>query len=267
MSSDKAPASLPPFNELQAPASWQAVEFISDLHLSVHTPSTFESLRGYLVTTTADAVCILGDLFDAWIGDDARHDAFESQCVALLLGAARRIPFVGFMAGNRDFLVGPKMLQACGMKALPDPTVLSAFGQRVLLTHGDALCLADTEYLKFRSVARSDDWQLAALSQPLEARREQARALRAQSEYHKGQQGMDNWADVDAGAALHWLFGAHATVMVHGHTHRPGSEALSPGVTRHVLSDWDLDAEPSRAEVLRWTSAGFQRLPLQTAQA
>lgn len=259
------PAALPQFGQLQAPADWQAIDFISDLHLSADTPATFDALAAYLKSTSANAVFILGDLFEVWVGDDARDDDFERRCTALLHKAATRT-MLAFMAGNRDFLVGPDMLRDCGMTALHDPTLFEAFGRRTLLTHGDALCLADTDYQQFRAVVRGDPWQREFLSQTLAQRRVFARQLRNQSEQRKREgRGPSDWADIDPGAALHWLLAADASVLVHGHTHRPGSEALALGITRHVLSDWDLDHAPHRAEVLRWTATGFERLPLNAA--
>ena len=95
----------PPFAELTAPTSWHTVEFISDLHLQPQEPATFITWQHYLRESSADAIFILGDLFEVWVGDDARTDAFESRCAATLAASAQR-RFTGFMAGNRDFLVG-----------------------------------------------------------------------------------------------------------------------------------------------------------------
>jgi UDP-2,3-diacylglucosamine hydrolase len=241
-----------------APPSWRAIEFISDLHLSAAVPRTFDGWAHYLESTDADAVFILGDLFEAWVGDDARFDGFERRCADLLADAARRRT-VGFMAGNRDFLVGHELLDEAGVLTLPDPTLLLAWHHRVLLTHGDALCLADVDYQRFRAQVRNADWQADFLSRPLAERQRLARSMRDASEQTQRQQ--PTWSDVDAGAAVALLRDAGASVMVHGHTHRPGSEQLAPGFTRHVLSDWDLDTEPARAEVLRLVPSGFERVP------
>jgi len=244
--------------EILAPPTWRAIDFISDLHLSEETPRTFEAWARYLVDTTAEAVLILGDLFEAWIGDDARVEGFEARGAAVLREAASR-RMVGFMVGNRDFLLGRAMLDACGVAPLDDPTVISAFGARVLLVHGDALCLGDVEYQQFRAIVRGEEWQSDFLSRPLEERRAMARAMRAESERRKTEGGP--WYDVDGEAAVGALKSARATTLVHGHTHRPASEALAPDRWRHVLSDWDLDsADPPRAEVLRWDASGFHRI-------
>ena len=245
-----------------APAGWTAIDFISDLHLSPAMPRTFAVWAGHLRHTAADAIFILGDLFDAWIGDDSRSDPFEAQCWAVLAEAARHRT-LAFMAGNRDFLVGEKLLADCGVTPLPDPTLLSAFGQRVLLTHGDALCLADTDYQRFRAQVRDARWQAAALARPLAERRLMARALRDGSDAHQQAAVLPVEAtDVDPAETLRLMCEAGASVVVHGHTHRPQSAAFGPGAMRHVLSDWDLDGDPARrrAEVLRFTCGGFERI-------
>jgi UDP-2,3-diacylglucosamine hydrolase len=245
-------------NTFAAPAHWRAIDFISDLHLSADHPRTFAAWRDFMARTDADAVVILGDLFEVWVGDDAADGEFESRCAAVLADAARR-SHVAFMAGNRDFLVGDALLARCGVAALPDPTLLDAWGRRVVLTHGDALCLDDEPYQRFRAQVRGAAWQRDFLARPLIERQAIARRMRDASEATKRALARDEWADVDAAAALALLREAGAREMVHGHTHRPGSEALAPGFTRHVLSDWDLDAPPQRAQVLRLTREGFAR--------
>lgn len=256
--SDPPPA-LPVFYELEADAAWRSIEFISDLHLGENLPRTTAAWARYMAQSQADAIYILGDLFEVWIGDDAcQAGRFEQHAAAVLADAAGRRA-MGFMAGNRDFLVGAQMLKECGVAALPDPTLLCAWGQRVLLTHGDALCLADEPYQAFRRQVRSAEWRLDFLQQPLAVREQLARQMRDASEAHKRHQNPTDWSDVDACAAVAWMHATGSRDMVHGHTHRPGSEVLAPGYTRHVLSDWDCDASPVRAEVLRLTRDGFTR--------
>jgi UDP-2,3-diacylglucosamine hydrolase len=251
--------------EVHAPPAWRRIDFISDLHLGADTPQTFDAWAAYLQGTPAEAVFILGDLFEVWVGDDARLDGFEARCAEVLATAARQ-RHIAFMVGNRDFLVGSRMLEACGVTALADPCLLTAFGQRVLLTHGDALCLADTEYQAFRSLVRSAAWQSDFLSKSLEARRRFARDVRNQSEMRKkGQPSPANWVDIDSPAALDWLQRSNAPTLIHGHTHRPATEALGVGHVRYVLSDWDLDHPPLRAEVLRLSAEGLARLALNEA--
>src|SRR5882672_1240930 len=258
--------SLPAFTEFAAPAAWQCIDFLSDLHLSDTTPRTFEALATHLRCTQADAVFILGDLFEVWVGDDARHEGFEAQCVAMLSEATSH-RFIGFMAGNRDFLVGPEMLSHCGVMHLADPMVLAAFDQRLLLSHGDALCLDDTAYQRFRTEVRSAEWQRKFLSQPLTERRRTARELRAQSEQHKRQQRPGEWIDLDSAETRRWMELARTPNFVHGHTHMPARHNLAPGLARYVLSDWDSDhPAPPRADVLRWSREGLTRIAPATAR-
>lgn len=202
----------------------------------------------------ADALFILGDLFEAWVGDDAAEEpGFERQCAGVLRATARRLP-VFFLAGNRDFLVGPALARSSGLTLLADPTVFSFGSHRWLLSHGDALCLADTEYLAFRAQVRNPAWQLAFLAQPLAKRQETARGMRAESEELK--QSGRPYADVDTRAALQWLGAADAAVLVHGHTHKPADHALDAARRRIVLSDWDAGATPPRMEALRLHANG-----------
>ncbi|XVJ71813.1 MAG: UDP-2,3-diacylglucosamine diphosphatase [Rhizobacter sp.] len=258
-----------------AQPSWQAIDFISDLHLASDTPLAFAAFSKHLLQTPADAVFILGDLFDAWVGDDSRHHGFEAQCTEALAQAASRIT-VAFMAGNRDFLVGSSFLNDCGVMALADPSVLLAFGQRLMLCHGDILCLSDLPYQAFRAEVRSASWQQVFLSQTLAKRQEIAKAMRAESMRRHADATMETMGDVDTTTAVSWMHGAGTPTLIHGHTHQPGSEPVAPGYVRHVLSDWDLDgphgasqAHPAlsapRAEVLRLTARGINRLSLEKA--
>ena len=251
---------LPAFIEFAAPAGWRTIDFLSDLHLSEATPRTFEALARHLRGTGADAVFILGDLFEVWVGDDARHEGFEARCTAMLAEASSR-RFIGFMAGNRDFLVGAEMLTDCGVTCLADPMVLIAFGERLLLSHGDALCLSDQAYQDFRREVRSEGWQQRFLAQPLAQRRRIAAELRAESQRHKSQQQPGEWVDLDTAATAAWMRAAGTPQFVHGHTHMPATHDVAPGLTRHVLSDWDLDHPgAARAQVLRWQHDGLARI-------
>ncbi len=238
----------PVLGELQAGAAWHTVDLISDLHLQASDPATFDAWQHFMVSTPAQSVLILGDLFEVWVGDDAvPMDPFLQRCGEVLAMASRRM-HVGFMPGNRDFLVGPEFLSACGVQELIDPTVLSLGSQRILLTHGDALCLEDKAYQAFRLQARNPQWQQAFLSKPLSERMEFARSLRQLSESQK-HQGM-HFADADQSMSLAWLAHAQANRLIHGHTHQPADHALGHA-QRQVLSDWSLDHAPLRAQVMR----------------
>lgn len=250
------------FAELVAPAAWHTVDLLSDLHLQAGEPATFEAWRGYLETTPADALFILGDLFEVWVGDDAAAlPGFEAQCAELLRAASLRRP-VFFMHGNRDFLVGAGFAARCGLTLIDDPTVLVLHRQRWLLSHGDLLCLDDTEYLQFRAQVRTPAWQQAFLARPLEERRALARAMRTQSEDRKASPGRV-WADADAAASRRWLEHAGAQTLVHGHTHRPADHPLGQGLRRIVLSDWDAAAHPPRAQVLCLSASGARRVDVR----
>lgn len=258
------PPALPTFFELDAPDDWTAIDFISDLHLSSETPRTFEVWADYMRGTPASAVIILGDLFEVWVGDDARHSGFEARCVDVLAEAAARRT-VAFACGNRDFLVGGEMLRDCGIRALSDPSVLVAFGERLLLSHGDALCLDDHEYQQFRAMVRSPEWQRDFLARPLEERQRMARAMRDHSEGRKRTMTPAEWVDIDKATAVRWMHEAHTPTLIHGHTHRPAHEVLAPGYMREVLSDWDCDgAGPPRAEVLRLKGGSLARIRIAT---
>ena len=246
--------------ELIAAPTWRAIDFISDLHLQASELATFSAWQQYMQGTPADAVFILGDLFEVWVGDDAlQSGSFESQCAEVIKQTAGRMP-VFFMHGNRDFLVGNSLMLACNTTLLVDPSVLTFNDQRWLLSHGDALCLDDVAYMQFRQQVRSPEWQQAFLAQPLAERQAIARGLRQQSEARK-QSGTD-YADVDSQAARQLLQAADALILIHGHTHKPAEHDLGDGMRRVVLSDWDADAEPARAEVLRLSADGLQRVPL-----
>lgn len=244
---------------LAAPAHWVHIDLLSDLHLGPGTPATLARLARHLAETPAQAVLLLGDIFEVWVGDDARHEGFEAEVTQVLQNAGRQRELF-FMAGNRDFLLGADMQVATGLKPLPDPTRLDAFGQRWLLVHGDAQCLDDTAYQDFRRQVRSDAWQAQFLAQPLTARQALARQMREGSRAAQASQLMSTDLDADACRAL--LREAGAGTMIHGHTHRPAEHDLGEGLRRVVLSDWDFDAEPPRGDVIRLSAEGLQRLPL-----
>ncbi len=263
-------------SEVTAAAHWRMVDFISDLHLHASEPATARAWKDYLARTRADAVFLLGDLFEIWVGDDALDDAdteetrdFDRDCIEALQAASRRRALY-FLHGNRDFLFGlgaapgqTTAAERAGLTLLADPATL-VFGRdkngqpaRWLLSHGDALCLDDREYQAFRAQVRAPEWQQRFLSQPLAQRRAFARSLRAQSEARKkessaeGKNYAESYADADPSLTRAWLQTAQAPALIHGHTHRPADHDLASGLTRHVLSDWHLDGNAPRADVLR----------------
>ena len=261
----------PQLAQLQAAPTWRAVDVISDLHLQPSEPQTVQAWRDYLAHTPADAVFLLGDVFEVWVGDDALDEpgSFEAECAAVLREAAQKRPLF-FMVGNRDFLAGEAFLHRTGMTGLTDPTLL-VWGdagpdqRRILLSHGDALCLDDVEYQQFRALSRSAAWQQQVLAQPLAVRRAIGKSARSESEQRK--QAGAPYADADAQMSTTWLDAAQAHWLVHGHTHQPADHALAGDRWRIVTSDWHIDAEVHRSEVLRLTPQGWQRLSPQAACA
>lgn len=238
--------------ELTAPSHWRCVDFISDIHLDKAQPKTFDLWSAYLANTTADAVFILGDLFELWVGDDVLNESssFEHSAVAVLRSASERLS-LHVMVGNRDFLMGTTLMAACGAVALADPSVLTFHSKRFVLSHGDALCTADTDYQAFRQMVRSPNWQADFLAKPLPQRQEIARSIRLQSESKK--QSVSEYADVDTQAALELLNLHKSQTLIHGHTHKPATIALPGGSQRIVLSDWVANMSPPRADVIRLT--------------
>ena len=259
---------------LNAPVSWCVLDFISDLHLKLTDGATFEAWKRYLADTPADALFILGDLFEVWVGDDAADGpGFEQDCARILSAASRRCA-IHFMPGNRDFLLGKQFLHASGMTGLDDPTVLAFAGQRWLLSHGDALCLDDVPYQHFRRMVRDPAWQCDVLTRTLDERRALAQHIR-----EHGTRSVNNdatvYADVDPDMARQWLQTAQAFTLIHGHTHRPGEHDLgsiapdrrdgrdeAARLRRIVLSDWDVGASPPRAQVLRMSETRLRRVDL-----
>lgn len=255
--------------EIHAPEHWRCIEFISDLHLHASEPHTFAAWQKYLETSQADAIFVLGDLFEVWVGDDVLEQtaSFEATCVQHLCARAKRCP-VYVMHGNRDFLLGSRFATAAGITLVDDPSTLTVGEQRFVLSHGDAMCLDDLAYMQFRAKVRSQTWQQDFLAQPLPKRIGLANTMRSQSEALK-HTGMV-YADVDTQAALECLSHAGAHVLVHGHTHKPDTHSLDGAHERIVLSDWDLSATPPRAEILRLqlsilgngNTPRFERIPL-----
>lgn len=241
---------------LAAPDSWRTLAFMSDLHLHPTEPATFHAWQACMASSQWDALFILGDLFEVWVGDDAladpAHGGFWRKCADVIHQTSLRMP-VYFMPGNRDFLVGAELLAAAGMVALADPTVLQWGHQRWVLSHGDALCLADKPYLAFRSDVRTPTWQTAFLARPLADRLALARQMRDASEQRKASG--QAWVDVDNAAAAALLTRTEATRLIHGHTHMPTTHDLGSGLMRHVLSDWDAQSQPPRLQVLCATRA------------
>ena len=244
------------------------IAFLSDVHLEVSQTTTYLAWAAYLQNLQADALFILGDLFEVWLGDDIlQHPAadFERQCLSEILAVSQRLP-VYWMVGNRDFLLDTQACLFAGMRPISDPCVLMTSQEDWLLSHGDALCLDDTAYQAYRREIRSNEWINRLKDTSLNERMVLAKELKAQSQLSKSQNTL--WADVDVGAALQWMDSTQTTVMIHGHTHRPQEHQLSPRHQRIVLSDWDAQAVPPRLQSMQWTRGqGFARQALNAPVA
>ncbi|WP_305072614.1 UDP-2,3-diacylglucosamine diphosphatase [Propionivibrio sp.] len=221
------------------------IHFLSDLHLSPETPDITRLFAAYLAgeARTAKRIFILGDLFEAWPGDDAiddPEDPFAGQIVAHLSALARSGTRVSVMHGNRDFLLGHEFSTRSGAELLPDPYALSSPDGQFVLTHGDALCTDDSAYQAFRTQVRSPEWQAAFLARPLEERKAIASALREQSEASKRGKAMQAM-DLTPAATDNFLRQNGYATLIHGHTHRPARHDHTVDgihVERWVLADW-----------------------------
>ncbi|HYG32509.1 MAG TPA: UDP-2,3-diacylglucosamine diphosphatase [Methylophilaceae bacterium] len=217
--------------------------FISDLHLCSTRPAITRQLTAFLqsIAGKADALYILGDLFEYWAGDDDLDDPRHAEVIAALSALKPAGTQVFFMHGNRDFLLGEAFAAKTGITLLSDPTLLTLYGQRVLLTHGDTLCTDDIAYQAFRQQVREPAWQAGFLAQPLSARKAQIEALRQRSEQEKSQKS-ESIMDVNADA-VHGLLKQYdyPELLIHGHTHRPARHLLEVDghhCERWVLGDW-----------------------------
>ena len=216
--------------------------FISDLHLSAERPAANERFIAFLEDEArgADALYILGDFFEYWIGDDDLGDPFNAVIAGLLRDLTRSGVALYLMHGNRDFLLGEAFCAATGGKLLPDPVVVTVEGEKTLLMHGDTLCTDDTDYQEWRLTARSPAWQAEFLGKTLAGRRQAILELREKSKeviQAKPADIMDVNED-----AVREAFRRHGVRrLIHGHTHRAGKHALEVDGTprvRWVLPDW-----------------------------
>ncbi|WP_147652141.1 UDP-2,3-diacylglucosamine diphosphatase [Vulcaniibacterium gelatinicum] len=231
--------------------------FVSDLHLDPARPAITELFGRFLdgEARHADALYILGDLFEAWVGDDDPSEAGAFVAGGLAALARAGVP-VYFVRGNRDFLLGEDYARRCGMTVLPDPAVVVLYGRPVLLMHGDLLCTDDTAYQQFRAQTRDPEWQRRFLAQPLAARLAFAQQARAASRAHQGALKdagtMETITDVSP-ATVSATFARYGIgTLIHGHTHRPAVHTHEGG-TRIVLGDWY-----AQGSVLRYRADGFQ---------
>jgi UDP-2,3-diacylglucosamine hydrolase len=222
--------------------------FISDLHLQASHPRTLAAFLRFLDEHAihAQALYLLGDIFEYWAGDDDLDDPFNASIVTALRRLGSRGVAVYWIAGNRDFLAGSAFAEAAGLRLLVEPHLADFNGRRVLLVHGDAECTADLKYMAFRAQVRDPVWQGQFLAMPLAQRKAIIADLREGSRSAHTEKSCEIM-DVapDAIGALHRDSGADT--IIHGHTHRPAlHQDASTGLRRYVLPDWELDQEPVR---------------------
>jgi len=216
--------------------------FISDLHLKPEAPHLSRILLELLhgAAARAEALYVLGDLFEAWPGDDDAGDPFNAPVIGAFRALAGRGVPLHFQHGNRDFLLGAGFAQATGGTLLAEELVVDLHGRRTLLMHGDQLCTDDIGYQRFRAQVRNPAWQQALLQQPLAARKHLARQLREGSDAAKAGKTTDIM-DVNADAVAAAFRRHGVTRLIHGHTHRPGRhihEVDGRACERIVLADW-----------------------------
>lgn len=214
-----------------------ATYFISDLHLEATRPGTVRALRRFLLERQdCDALYILGDLFEVWIGDDD-DSPLVLEVTEMLARFSAAGPRLYLLQGNRDFLLGKQFCRQVGGKLLRDPSVVNLYGKPTLLLHGDSLCTRDTEYQAFRKTTRTKAWQAELLARSLEERRALARELRNRSRDATSNKAEDIM-DVTLEEVERALLDHEVRQMIHGHTHRPARHDHAAG-TRWVLGDWD----------------------------
>ncbi len=229
--------------------------FISDLHLDEARPDIGDQLLALLEgeASTADALYILGDLFETWVGDDDPNEHYASIKIALRALVDSGVP-VYFMHGNRDFMIGEDFARETGVSLLPDPCRLELHGTSVLLSHGDAMCTDDVEYQQVRKMTRDPQWQAMMLAKPLEQRLAFAADARERSQA-RVESLKEEITDVNQGEVAKSFIEHGVDVLLHGHTHRPAIHDVELGdrvAQRIVLGDWY-----AQGSILRWDENGY----------
>jgi UDP-2,3-diacylglucosamine hydrolase len=219
--------------------------FISDLHLDDARPEITQLFLAFLSNTAhqAEALYILGDLFEAWVGDDDESTLAHQVRQALRILSDAGIPLF-FMRGNRDFLTGHTFAKDCGLTLLSDPCVIDLYGTPTLLMHGDLLCTDDIGYLAFRAQVRNHQWQASFLAQPLPARIAFAAQARKASQQHQSEimkDSQESIMDVNQASVQSLMLQYGVSRLIHGHTHRPDIHSFMNNNIRYqriVLGDW-----------------------------
>jgi len=238
--------------------------FISDLHLDSAYPDIKQQFLQFIQKDArgSDALYILGDLFEVWLGDDddnPDHQIIIQQIKELV---DQGTP-VYIQHGNRDFLLGKQFELHSGARLLPDPQLIDIYGQQALIMHGDLLCTDDTEYQQFRKMVRDPDWQAQTLQLSLEKRKQLAKSIRSQSQ-QKIKLKADDIMDVNQQAVEQTMSDYTCELLIHGHTHRPAIHKLNVNqvpATRIVLGDWY-----DQGSVLRCNKQGYKLEELKRHQ-
>lgn len=228
--------------------------FISDLHLEAGRPEIGEQFLSFLGNEArdAEALYILGDLFEVWLGDDDPNPYYTSMKVAIRELTDSGVP-VFFMHGNRDFTIGDIFSGETGVEILDDPVIVDLYGQSVLLSHGDALCTDDVQYQQVRAMTRNPEWQTMMLAKSIEERIAFSIQARKDSMAHSNSVSAEIM-DVNLEAVVATLRQHGTSIMLHGHTHRPAIHDVDLGnrlATRIVLGDWF-----EQGSVVRWDENG-----------
>lgn len=228
--------------------------FISDLHLDIDRPEIGAQFVEFLETEArdAEALYILGDLFESWVGDDDPNPHYAAMKGAIRALVDTGVP-VFFMHGNRDFMIGKKFAEETGVTLLEDPLHIELYGQPVLLSHGDAFCTDDLQYQQVRRMTHDPEWQAMMRAKPLDERLAFAAQARAASKAHL-ETASEEIMDVNA-AAVHDVIEKYGVdVLLHGHTHRPAVHEIDVAgrlARRIVLGDWY-----EQGSVVRWDDGG-----------
>ncbi len=228
--------------------------FISDLHLEAGKPEIGKQFLNFLEgeATQAEALYILGDLFEYWVGDDDPNPHYKVMKAAIRELVDAGVP-VHFMHGNRDFMIGEQFAEETGVTLLDDPKPIDLYGQKVLLSHGDALCIDDVNYQQMRLMTRNPEWQAMMRAKPLEERIEIAKRARRESQEYNASVD-DDIMDVNQDAVIGTFRQRGVDILLHGHTHRPAIHDVDlNGKTgqRIVLGDWY-----EQGSVVRWDENG-----------
>jgi UDP-2,3-diacylglucosamine hydrolase len=253
--------------------------FVSDMHLGEHDPATADfflralgdALAGRLGEQAFTHLFLLGDLFEIWVGDDDLSHPYSAALGDLLAKTEKAGTKVFVMLGNRDFMLGkapiglPTWLQGTQVQYLPDPCVITAHDRRIVLTHGDLLCTDDIDYQNYRSVVQTESWQTQCLTKPLSERQAIAQSIKDKSAADKSDKPAA-WMDAKEEAVLAMFETSKASIMIHGHTHRPAQHTHRQGdmvFTRYVMPDWSAgrgDARSSRGYFLVLDAAGIRHM-------